>query len=191
MSANQQNILLDFWEQMAAIYDHAWVSKYGKTPVDAGRLSKAAQLWLAAFQGLKTGEIFAAIQACARRVGDYPPRMGEFRSMAKGVPSYEQVAAWVRAKQFGQPFARMVWHNLDTYRLRSADVREWDRLVRGAYVLAIEQVMAGQEPPPEPEHKLTHEAEPEFVPASPEVAAKHQAAIEQILNIHPKEEGEE
>lgn len=160
------------WLRMAARYGHAWVSQYGASP---DRFAGAE--WRMTLAGLTDEQIRAGFDNDRARGGDWPPSSTGFRAMCFGVPSFESMAVQI-TKKVGEwtPFARLVWHNLDTYQFSRVDTATANRLLRAAYEVTREHVMRGGALP-EPSPAIEAPKAKAHKPASDEVA---RAAIEKI-----------
>ena len=101
--------------------------------------------------------------------------------MCFGVPSFAEVRNTV-ARKHRSPFIILVWQHLDTFRFAHADSDKADGLLRGAYEVAREHVMAGGALPEIPVTEIEHKKQEKPVPASPETVAKHMAEIGEILS---------
>lgn len=159
------------WARMAAIYGHRWTSSYGDDP--AGMVGDT---WAAGLSGLTGGQLARGLEACVASSDPWPPSLPDFRARCVGVPPLASVRL---DTDKANPFTRLVWQNLDSYRYRQAPADQADRLLREAYELAREHVMRGGALP-----EVAGEIEQENrkpVPASPERAAAAIAEVEALL----------
>ena len=169
---------------MTALFGHAWVSAHGMaaTLPETGRLSIDGETWQRALVGITGAQLAAGLDACITEGGEFPPSAPRFRAMCLGIPSFARVRIEVgqlEAKR--SPFTRHVWQFVDGYAYRQATIRDAERILRGAYDLAVETRMQGAELPVTPEFELTHE-KPKPGCRTPEVAKAALAEIDQMLN---------
>jgi hypothetical protein len=176
---------------MADVFGHRWISAYGADPQGG-----AGQTWAAGLAGLTPPQIAAGVDACMVSADPWPPTLPQFRAMCLGIPAFPAVRARLgdflrrRESVVVDPFDRLVWQHLDTYRVRQVSADQADRLIRDAYDIAREHVMRGGELP-EPSVEIEHKAEP-VKPVPPEEAAKRIEAIKAELGVRdvPKPEPE-
>lgn len=165
----------EFFAVMAGIYGHKWVSQYG-TDTD----SVSARVWRDGLASLELVQIGAAVRHYKNQsiAATWPPSIPEFRREALGLPSLAAYRHALINKQVS-PFTLLASRYVDSYRLRNASSKEHDKLTEEAYQLACEAIERGEDLP------VVHEAieakpEPkrEYVPPTPEQAAKIRAIIE-------------
>lgn len=155
------------WQRMAEIYGHRWTSAYGD---DAGK--GAGLTWAKGLAGLSAAQIKVGVESALVAADPWPPSLPEFRALCLAVPSLAAMRAEQRGSVAPSAFMRLLWQNLDTYRMRHADADKADRMFREAYETAREHVMRGGALPPEPVAYIGPADEPEPVkPAAPEVVA--------------------
>lgn len=172
------------WVRLVAIYGHRFTSAYGeRCDDDAGALTLAGDTWQRGLSGISEQAMAAGLQGCLMSADPWPPTLPAFRALCLQVPTLAAVRLRLRT---GKPdgFARMVWQQLDTFAWRQADAVLADRLLRDAYDLTREHVMAGGALPLEPVATLEQEKR-EHRPAPPEVAEKHIADIAAVLQDAP------
>lgn len=178
---------------MASRYGHAWVSQYGTTP---GGFAGAE--WRDTLAGLSAEQFREGFRADRLRGAEWPPSSTAFRAMCLAVPSLAAVRAEVDVRAAARhnplggsapavrmsPFAMEVWSRLNTYAYTHGD--KPDRVLREAFDLAREHVMAGGDLP-EPVAELPPPEPPKRTPVSPEVAKAAFADIAAILGDEPPE----
>lgn len=162
-------VLDNFWARMVAMYGHGWASQYGETPDGVG-----GDTWSAALAGLTAAQIGEGLRATLHGGGgDFPPSAPHFRERCFGIPAFAAARFEMTHGDVPRtPFGLLCWRFVDTFRLRTADQREADRLARDAYDLAKAHVMAGGGLP---------EVHAEL--AKPEPAAKHEANPETVARV--------
>lgn len=179
--------LTKLWLLGIGAWGHRWTSSLGELPVDdAGQLTVSGALWSAQLHGLPEGSLIEAVQHFAGRL-DWPPSLAELRKHALGIPSLDEVAADLGRMQ--HRFTRLVWRNLDHWKFTRADARAADRMLRSAYVLAVEQRMAGAELP-QPPVALVEHVKPKRTAAAPEVAKPYIAQCREIIGCNNGEASE-
>lgn len=168
---------------MADVYGHRWVSSYGADP-QAG----AGATWANGLADLTAAQIATGVEACMVSADPWPPTLPQFRAMCFAIPALASVRMRfrqhlaTREHTFTDPFDRLVWQFADTYRLRQASADQCDRMIRDAYDIAREHVMAGGALP-EPSVAVEHAPEPVAPrkPATPEEIERAKAAIREML----------
>lgn len=181
----------ELWMRMASRYGHAWVSQYGASPAGI-----AAAEWRSTLAGLSPQQVRVGFENDTLRAADWPPSSTRFRSMCLDMPELSEVSHRLQKaldphrKVDFCPFDRLVMQFLDTYRWRNSSCKESDRLLRDAYGMARDHVMAGGELPPEPVALIEKPAEKPHKPASPEVVAEHISKLNALLNVPDEDAGE-
>jgi hypothetical protein len=171
----------ELWMRMASRYGHAWVSQYGASPAGI-----AAAEWRSTLAGLTSKQINIGFDDDKLRGSEWPPSSTRFYAMCMDIPTLPEVAHRYRNQQFSAcPFDRLVYQYLDAYRWRNAPVDKADRLLRDAYDMARDHVLAGDELPAEPVASIEAPKAREAKPASPEVAAAHIAKMAELLKTEP------
>ena len=169
------------WERMTEAYGFRWTSAFGE---DAGR--GAGLTWAAVLADLAVEQIAAGLEAAVRSYR-WPPTLTEFRELCLGIPHFPAVRFELQDRNAERsPFALLVWSKLDSFRFTRADSDTADRMLREAYALAREHVLAGKPMPEKPAAAIEH-VEPERKPASPEVAAAHLADLKQRFGLSDPE----
>jgi hypothetical protein len=169
------------WTRMAEVYGQRWTSAYG-----ADATTGAGATWAKGLAGITPMQIRAGIVAAMAGADPWPPSLPQFRALCLGIPEFASVLCELRTRNAKRtPFARLVWGNVDSWRLGQASAQDADRMLREAYGLAREHVMRGGALPPVLV-EVAAEPSPPPKPASPETAAKAMADIAEILK--PKED---
>lgn len=165
---------------MAEIFGHRWTSSYGD---DAA--TGAGETWARGLGGLSSAQIGEGLERVLVSAEDWPPTLPEFRRLCLGIPSLAAVSrALCRHEGERSGFDRLVWAMLDSYAFARADQQRAERMLRDAYVLAREHVMAGGEVPG-PVQYLEQAAQERPTPASPETVRHHLDEIAKILGAAP------
>lgn len=168
---------------MADVYGHRWVSSYGADP-QAG----AGATWANGLADLTADQLATGIEACMTSADPWPPTLPQFRAMCFDIPALATVRMRFmqqlrqRDPLVTEPFDRLVWQFIDGYRIRQVSSDQAERMVRDAYEIAREHVMAGGALP-EPSVAVEHKPEPvrDRKPASPEEIERAKAAIRDLL----------
>lgn len=177
-----------FWQRMAAIYGHRWTSAYGeRCDDDSGELTIAGDTWQRGLAGVGEQRIGTGLNACVISADPWPPTLPAFRAMCFAVPSFPAVLRAIRGSSEGTAFSRLVWANIDSFRLRQADAEKAERMIRDAYELARDHVMAGGALPDEAVAAIAASAPEKPKPCAPEVAQVHLDHIAEMLRINPDE----
>lgn len=151
---------------MAEIYGHRWTSAYGDDAGDGAGLT-----WGKGLAGLTPEQIGAGVSGALRSADPWPPTLPQFRAMCLEIPSLAAVLADLSAESARrQPFTRLVWGYVDSYRYRHAPTDQAERMIRGAYEQAREWRMNGG-PLPDPVLEIVSEtgSEPPAKKASDDV----------------------
>ena len=166
--------------RMASRYGHAWVSQYGAAPDGI-----AAAEWRGTLAGLSAKQIRNGFEDDALRGSDWPPSSTRFRAMCLDIPTLAEVSMRFRTNQSGPRFDRLVYQFLDSYRFKNSAWDKADRLLRDAYDMARDHIIAGGELPADPAALIEAEKPAKRVPAPPEVAKSHIDAIADMLKTEP------
>lgn len=158
------------WLRMASRYGHAWVSQYGAQP---DRFSGAE--WRQTLAGLTHSQLRTGFEADRLRGAEWPPSSTSFRAMCLSVPTFATVQRDLNAKD-RSPFVMCVWGYLNSYAMRHASQDDAARMLRDAYNLAREYVIAGGALP-EPVAAIEQAPPPPPKPADPEVVKRALADI--------------
>lgn len=128
------------------MFGHTWVSQYGVDPQGL-----AGDTWGAALAGLTAAQVGIGLKATLALGAEFPPSAPHFRALCFDIPSFAAVRFEMTHAEAGHTgFGILVWHFVDSFRLRTADNREADRLARDAYELAKAHVLTGGEVPDVP-----------------------------------------
>lgn len=160
---------------MTEIYGHRWSATFGES-TDG---NSAAETWAKGLAGVTGSQLADGLKACIASSDPWPPTLPEFRAMCLGIPSLVSIRAEINGKGERTPFAMLVWQRLDGYQFRQVSAKDADRMLVGAYEDAREFVMRGGELPVIAA-AVEHQPK-EFVPVSPEVAAKHMLDVRREL----------
>lgn len=174
------------WLRMTEIYGHRWTSAFGE---DAG--TGAGSTWGKGLADCAPRQIGAGISAAIVSADPWPPTLPAFRAMCLSIPSFAHVRIELKRSTDLSPFTRLVWSNIDQFRVSHADQDKADRIVREAYDLAREHIMTGGSLP-EPAMRIDHEdthrretSETEPTRDNPAVAHEHIAKIAALLRTPP------
>lgn len=173
----------ELWMRMASRYGHAWVSQYGASPAGI-----AAAEWRSTLAGMTPEQIREGFKVDSLRGEEWPPSSTRFRAMCLGIPTLAEVSLAFRNKDYDAPFVRLTYQFLDAYRFKNSPWDKADKLLRDAYSLARDHLLAGGELPAKPVALLQREKPQEPKPAAPEVAAEHLAKLAEMLHIAPEGE---
>lgn len=144
--------LVRVWLTGIATWGHRWASALGESPLeDDGSATLAGALWAQELAGYTEQQILDALAHFTEQGHDWPPSLPMVRVQCAGIPSLASVMRELRDNSADRTgFARLVWGYLDTYRLARVDADKHERMIREAYELARENVLAGIEQIPEP-----------------------------------------
>lgn len=157
------------WERMVAMYGHAWNSVHGVSPQDdGGKLTVDGDTWAKALAGVTGQQMAAGLAACLAEGAEFPPSAPRFRGMCLGIPSFASVRM---DRDKAEPFTRLVWASMDGYLYRHAAADRADKMLRDAYELAREHVMAGGDLPQESAGRIEHKQPEPWNPRTPEERA--------------------
>ena len=174
--------MVRFWQRMAAIYGHKWVSAYGDAPFDdAGKMTIAGDTWQRGLAGVPESAIAAGLQAALMGSDGWPPTLPTFRSMCFDIPMMSIVRRELTCGD-GQlsPFSMQVVTFLDHYRWKRSDEDKADRLLLDAYTEAVAYVVSGN-PLPEILLAIESTSQPAHNPATPETVAEHFRKMSELL----------
>jgi len=170
--------LQELWARMLAMYGFRFESAYGRTPEGL-----AGQTWAAGLADLTPAQIGRGLSACLTSGDDWPPPLPLFRARCLGIPSLAATRLDItRDSDERHPFTRLVWSLLDPFAHRRANAEQGDRMVRDAYELARERVMAGEKLP-EPSRKLEAPEPAPPGPRDPVVARRYMDDIAAALGV--------
>lgn len=143
--------LVRVWLTGIAAWNHRWASALGESPLeDNGTATLAGALWAQELAGFTEAQILDALQHFISQGHDWPPSLPMVRVQCAGIPSLNTVLLELRDRNAERTgFTRLVWSYLDTYCLKTVDADKHDRMIRDAYDLARENVLAGRESIPE------------------------------------------
>jgi hypothetical protein len=130
------------WLRMVQMFGHRWISSYG---VDGSNSTGA--LWAKGLCGLTDSQIGNGLTALLASADEWPPSLPAFRKLCLGIPTLGTVQFELRTpttRARASAFSSLVWSLLDHYRFSNASIVIADRLLRDAYLLAVEQVMTGR-----------------------------------------------
>ena len=168
------------WLRMAEIYGHRWTSAYGE---DAAL--GAGNTWEKGLSDCSPKQLANGLSAALVSADPWPPTLPQFRAMCLDIPSLASVVLIIRGRAEPTPFARLVLSHIDSYRLRSTDAEKADRIIRDAYEMSREYVMAGGKLADDPVAAIEHDRAPTSKPADPAVAREHLDRIAALLKIEP------
>lgn len=171
------------WSRMAARYGHAWVSQYGTEP----RGVVAAE-WRDTLTGVTRDMLREGFDADAARGDDWPPSSTKFRALCFAIPSFEAIERQSRAGATSHSsFARLVHGFIDGWEYQRADADKARAMLKAAYQLATEHVLAGGNLPEEPVAYIgkpePREKTPEETEAANRAAAHALAEMKKRLGI--------
>lgn len=193
-----KRLVRDLWVRMAGMYGYKWTSAFGDSPEHGddsghtpGDLTIAGEMWSLALAGLSRAQVAQGIRRCLVSSDRYIPSAPEFRALAMGIPTEARVRLVIKdINKLEDPqllsFCRLVWTFIDGWRFRTADRHTEAMMVRDAYELAREHVMAGGGLPAPPAGALGHDEppEPKFTPpgeAPPESVEAERRRIQELL----------
>ena len=173
--------------RMASRYGHTWVSQYGASPAGI-----AAAEWRSTLAGLTADDLKTGFRADTLRGSEWPPSSTSFLAMCRDIPTLAKVNSevtkllmqrkWTGNREIVEVsrFSRLVWMKLDVYGFRNAQAKQADRMLKDAYGLACEHVIAGGELPETPVALIEKKVTP-IKPARPEVVKEHLDRMRDIL----------
>lgn len=104
-----------FFNRMAHLYAHKWISVYGDATKPNGELSASAQQWFFDLRDYAPDQVLRGMQIVEKRSPEWPPGPLDFKRMCDGVPTLEEVLD--RHNDYGPVCAkirtRLDWYNLD------------------------------------------------------------------------------
>lgn len=163
------------WLRMAQIFGPRWTTAFGDTPAEG-----AGELWASGLANMTAAQIKRGIAAAALGADPWPPTLPAFRALCLGIPS--QAAALKDAQgPRREPFSRLLWSFVDSWTLAHVDTSTAQRLLRDAYMAAVEHMLAGGLIPDAPAGSLSSEPPPPRTPASRAAALAELAQMNQIL----------
>lgn len=171
----------ELWVHLLAMYGHRFESAHGRTPAGI-----AGDTWRAALADIDPIGIGRGLDACLRSGEEWPPSAPQFRAMCLGIPSLAHVRHNVtKHGAEREAFTRLTWQFLDGYAFSRAPQDNADRMLRDAYDLAREHVMAGGALPEGPVNYLEQAAKQPVEPATPEKVRAVMADIANVLGADP------
>ena len=168
------------WLRMGEIYGYRWTSAYGE---DAEK--GAGETWSKGLAGISPRGVADGLSAALVSSDPWPPTLPQFRAMCLGIPSFPAVVRIIRGDAEKTPFSRLVWQHVDAFRYRTVDADKAERLLRDAYELARDHVMAGGALPDDPVAQIEAPKAAEAKPADPEVAKRYIAEMAAKLRLEP------
>lgn len=200
-----RRILRHLWSKMAGMYGHRWVSSFGDSPErdDDGSLqpglTDAGAMWAEALKGLTPDAIASGVRRSVLTPSGFPPTAPEFRAMCLSIPSLAHVQLLVgRAHLVDdtdlQRFLLLVMRFFDPWRVDHDEPKAWGWMVRDAYTLACEHVMAGHELPMLPAGALADPGKKKYerpTPAPDAVVQEHMSRCRELLHVARKEDTDE
>ncbi len=163
--------LSKLWLAGVGAWGHRWTTHFGELPVgDNGALTLVGNLWAQGLSGYSADQLLAAMGKFIAQGDEWPPNLPMMVAQCAGIPSLNAVRLELRDREAARTgFTRLVWRYLDSYALGRADTDRHDRMVRDAYDLARENVLAGREsiptdsaalPAPVPERAKREDVQP-------------------------------
>lgn len=122
----------------------------GDLPLDdSGAVTPVARLWADELGEFPEPVLLDAVREFGR-TQEWPMTISQLRAACFGIPSLGAVRQELTARDASPSgFARLVWMRLDRYALTRADEDKAGRMIREAYELTRENVLAGRETIPE------------------------------------------
>ncbi len=157
--------------QMTAIYFNRWTSAV------KGCDSDEMHAWAADMGALTRAQIDEGLRRCRQSTNEWPPSPGQFKAWCLGVPVLARALLEYDPAFIGtrSPFVRKMAEYVDGYRLRHAPADQAQRMLRDAFDLTVEFVMAGgalPEPATAAIEQETEAEKPSGIPATPEARAQ-------------------
>ncbi len=129
--------------QMAGIYFNRWTGPMGSDPN-----APEMRAWVADMRSLTMAQIDEGLKACRQDPSEWPPSPGMFKARCLGVPRFARARFEITGKPDSRSmFVRKMWEFVDAFAYRKAQQDKADRMLRDAYDLAVEFVLAGGELP--------------------------------------------
>lgn len=178
-------ILERIWSVLIGIYGHKFTTNFGDAPIlEDG--NGAGRQWAVTLQGLSRSQIESGLEASHFRVDEWPPTATEFRMLCLGIPSLAAVRQdLAKDSRERMPFTRLTWEFIDGYNFGRSDQDKANRMLRDAYDLAREHVMAGGALPEGPVNYLEQAAKERPTPATDEKVRAVMADIANVLGADP------
>lgn len=170
------------------LYGREWTSQYGPTPLkgDGRALTAFGEEWAAVIRGIQPERVVLACDRLRDSGRGFAPRAPEFRLACFDIPSMDECEAYLRGNREPTPFTQAVARSIDMWNWRGSSTIKAAKILQVAYDEIVKRVLAGIELPPV---LVALEKKPaEHVPASPETAATHIAAIRAALGMRDDEE---
>lgn len=176
--------LSKLWLTGIAAWGHRWTTHLGDLPVqDNGELTIAGNLWAQGLAGVPENVLLATLGRFVEQGAEWPPNLPQVRAGCAGIPSLASVRRELTGRDTERSgFARLVWGYVDGYVLARADEDRAGRMIREAYDLARENVLAGVVTIPEASFALEAPKAQGVKVAPPEVARQHMEKIAQALD---------
>lgn len=138
-------MIAEFWRQMTRVYGDKWARVYGEYSDD----SEHVAAWQKALEHVPLCAIAGTIARCSvGAVGtpNWPPTIKEFCLRARGIPSFVEFFADVRARTVRTPFALHA-KTIIGDRCRFADGPQEREILRDVYLQTLRHVLAGGDLP--------------------------------------------
>lgn len=174
--ANTASRIRTLWLRMGEIYGHRWSSAYGES-AELG----AGATWGKGLADCSPRQIANGLSAALVSADPWPPTLPQFRAMCLGIPALSRVKLAIAGTIESSPFSRLVWSHVDAYRLRTSDADKGERIIRDAYELARDHVMAGGALPDQPVAHIARDEAAASKPCDPEVARRALAEMAATL----------
>ncbi len=160
--------------QLSGIYFNRWTVTMGTDPN-----SPDMRAWVAEMRTLTMAQIDTGLKACRQDPSEWPPSPGMFKARCLGVPRYARARYEISGKgEQRSPFVRKMWEFVDSYAYRQAPSDKADRMLRDAYDLAVEHVLADGDLPDMPVALIEQQAPAKPVlPDTREERARKLAAL--------------
>jgi hypothetical protein len=175
--------MIRFWQRMAAIYGHKWVSAFGDSPLnEEGKMTIAGDTWQRGLAGIADQSIATGLQNALMSADDWPPALPAFRAMCFDIPAFAEIRRHLTQGGVWTPFYALVMTYLDQFRWKRADQDKADKLLREAYNEAVAYRIAGNALP-EPAIAIAAPVyvAPEQKPADPAKVAAEIAKLAEYL----------
>lgn len=130
--------------------------------------------WIAEMRSLTMAQIDTGLKACRQDPSEWPPSPGMFKARCLGVPRYARARYEIGGKgEHRSPFVRKMWEFVDASAYRQAPADKADRMLRDAYDLTIEHVLADGDMPDAPVALIEQQDAPKpSIPTDPAAKAE-------------------